>query len=181
MESRRGFLWRAVELAALGPVVGCAYKGVVNNFSYVQAEPNCSLEVEKGECAGVVKEFSGIVGPLAVQAERLYDVFKGEYYRSRTVHTKNGAHTTWHWLEPSFVPDHSVVEGWLGVSQGIAQKARDVQLEKLVDVSDVRMIELHKESPNSLAKVGITAGLYGPVVAGLLGYEEALAHAGVIV
>ena len=185
MENRRQFIWRVAELASLVPVGFLGVNSAAHQDSFAKASPHKLLETEAGKCAESVRLLNEAISPWADSMMRLKSQYRSSYHHSHTYYTRDSkghrhSHTYYTWDEPNFVPSHSVIESWVGSASSLDESVKSIIANPLFDLTDERNVEVSRESPHFKTKLALTALVYVPSAALLIGYEEALQNMDII-
>lgn len=172
--------WQAAELASTVPALGLGISGALHQDSYAQTTP--TLPYQESTLFPFY-DFVNEMSVLSANVDALYQEYRREYYRShtetRTVTNSDGTtstetETVWEWEEPSYVPDHSVIESWQETARKLTKIAEKTAERPEHNMRSSESLEIKLEQPNTTAKLTFLGIVYGITAGGLLQYEEIL-------
>ncbi len=182
-----GMFARIVELASTVPLAALAWYNLQRRRTYHEVDMSGALQVEEDH---VLSDLAAAESPWAGSLNTVSRQYRAAYHKSRVEtymgtdskgHMKIKTRTVYYWDEPAGLPSHTTIEHHRSRAATLEERCKHLASIKSIDPALANNLVV-KQNQNSTTFDGVTTvGVYGLLIAGLLGYEEAhaaIAHEG---
>ena len=176
---RRLFVARAVEIAAITPLVALGINNAFGHRDYATIDSGSALRAValEPELQKMIADYQALGQAL----DSVHSAYSADYHKSRVVpymstdskgHATIRFHTEYYWDEERNAPKHDVIESWQSTNQNIRTKLQELSSPELIDCYQVNNLIVKTNHAGSFSQIGGSIVIAGAEIAALLGYEE---------